>query len=305
MPAYDVAIVGLGAMGSAAALQLSRRDATVIGFDRFAPPHALGSSHGETRVTRLAIGEGDHLTPLVMRSHELWRETERESGAKLLRETGALIISSGRNAAQTHVAGFFAKTLAAAEKFRIVHELLDAAKIRARWPQFNVADDEVAYFEPTAGFVRPEDCVRAQLDLAQKHGAAIHLNEGVRTFDVVPNGVRIETDKGTYSAARLILAAGAWLPELLGPHYASLFKIYRQVQIWFEVDDPAAFAPECFPVFIWELQNSPRGIYGFPALHGARAIKVASEEFTTTTSVDAANSEVSEAEIAVVADLVA
>jgi sarcosine oxidase len=304
MPAYDVAIAGLGATGSAAALQLSKRGATVIGFDRFAPPHMHGSSHGETRVTRLAIGEGHHLTPLVVRSHELWREIEREIGASLLSETGALIISSERNAAQTHVAGFFGKTLAAAEKFRIVHELLDAAQIRARWPQFNVADDEVGYFEPMAGFVRPEDCVRAQLDLARKHGAEIHLNESVRAFEATPNGVRIQTGKGTCSASRLILAAGAWLPELLGSRYANLFKIYRQVQIWLEVNDPAAFAQARFPVFIWELQNSARGIYGFPALHGAGVIKVASEEFTTTTSVDAPNGELSEAEIAAVADLV-
>src|SRR6476659_6772190 len=105
MAQYDVALVGLGAMGAAAALQLVKRGARVIGFDRFAPPHAQGSSHGGTRVTRLAIGEGDHLTPLVMRSHVLWRQVERESGATLLSETGALIISSERNAAQTHVAG--------------------------------------------------------------------------------------------------------------------------------------------------------------------------------------------------------
>src|SRR5450432_3608207 len=106
MPRYDVAIAGLGAMGSAAALQLAKRGATVVGFDRLSPPHNFGSSHGETRVTRLAIGEGDHLTPLVMRSHELWRDIGWESGESLLRETGALIVSSERNAAQTHVSGF-------------------------------------------------------------------------------------------------------------------------------------------------------------------------------------------------------
>src|ERR1043166_4609601 len=112
----DVAVIGLGAMGSAAALQLARRGARVLGLDRFDPPHALGSSHGDTRVTRLAIGEGDHLTPLAMRSHQLWREIERESGASLLQEIGALIISSDQNAAKTHVEGFFGKTVAAAEK---------------------------------------------------------------------------------------------------------------------------------------------------------------------------------------------
>src|SRR4051812_25061681 len=170
MTDFDVCIVGLGAMGAAAAYQLAKRGARVIGFDRYDPPHTYGSSHGGTRVTRLAIGEGDHLTPLVMRSHELWRDIERETCAPLLGEVGGLIISSHQNAAMTHVAGFFQKTVAAAEKFGIAHELLDPMQIRSRWPQFRVLDDEFGYFEPTAGFVRLEQCVRAQLALARTHG---------------------------------------------------------------------------------------------------------------------------------------
>src|SRR6476646_8815118 len=140
MTTYDIAVTGLGATGSAAILQLAWRNAKVIGIDRFGPPHAFGSSHGETRVTRLAIGEGDYLTPLVTRSHELWREIERESGANLLRQSGALIISSHDNAAQTHVTGFFGKTVAAANTFNIAHEIMTAAQVRIRWPQFKVHD---------------------------------------------------------------------------------------------------------------------------------------------------------------------
>src|ERR1051325_3488533 len=150
MTGYDVAIVGLGAVGAAAALQLSGRNVNVIAFDRFEPPHVFGSSHGATRGTRVAIGEGDHLTPLAIRSHELWREIEREGGAKLLSESGALIISSHDNAAQTHVSGFFGKTVAAAGAFGIPHELLSATQVRARWPAFNVHESEFAYFEPSA-----------------------------------------------------------------------------------------------------------------------------------------------------------
>jgi sarcosine oxidase len=304
MADYDVAIIGLGAMGASAALQLAKRGARVIGFDRFDPPHSFGSSHGETRVTRLAIGEGDHLTPLAMRSHELWREIERESRASLLGETGALIISSEQNAAQTHVSGFFRKTAAAAERFGIAHQVLDAAQIRARWPQFNVRDDEMGYFEPTAGFVRPEDCVRTQCMLARRHGVEIHARETAIGFDGFSGGVRIVTDRGCYSSNKLILAAGAWLPELLDQRYAPLFKVYRQTQFWFQVEDVRAFAPEHFPVFIWELQNSTRGIYGFPALHGAGAIKVASETFEAATTPAATRRDVSAEEIATVYNLV-
>lgn len=298
MADHDIAIVGLGAMGSAALLQLAKRGVRVVGFDRLVPPHAFGSSHGQTRVTRLAIGEGDHLTPLAMRSHALWREIERESGASLLREVGGLIVSSDKNAAQTHVAGFFENTIAAAQRFGIAHELLDPAQIRERWPQLKVRDDERGYFEPTAGFVRPEACIGAQLKLAQQHGAVIHVNERVLSFESSKDHVSIATDRDCYTADRVILAAGAWLPQLLGDAYARLFKIYRQVQFWFGVENAEQFAPPRFPVFIWELQNSRRGLYGFPALDGEAAIKLASEEFEHPTMPDEVRREVSAQEIA-------
>lgn len=304
MTTYDIAVIGLGATGSAAILQLAWRNAKVIGIDRFGPPHAFGSSHGETRVTRLAIGEGDYLTPLVTRSHELWREIERESGANLLRQSGALIISSHDNAAQTHVTGFFGKTVAAANTFNIVHEIMTAAQVRIRWPQFKVHDSEFAYFEPSAGFVRPEACVATQLELAQACGAEIRTGETVLELEAASDRVTITTDKGRYFAEMLVVAAGAWLPQLL-PEYARTFQVYRQTQFWFTVEDPAAFAPERFPVFIWELRNSRRGIYGFPAIDGAGTVKIASEEFLDTTTAETVNREISQAEIDVVSGLVA
>src|SRR6185503_16252332 len=138
---YDVAVIGLGAMGSAAAWQAAKRGAKVLGIDQFRPPHALGSSHGDTRITRLAIGEGEQYTPLVLRSNEIWREVERETGEELHVVTGGLIISSPATRATTHVANFFGNTLASARRFGIEHQLLDAAGIRERFPQFAVRDN--------------------------------------------------------------------------------------------------------------------------------------------------------------------
>lgn len=305
MPHYDVAIAGLGAMGSAALLQLARRSARAIGFDRFDPPHVFGSSGGDTRVTRLAIGEGGHLTPLVMRSHDLWRQIEKEAGADLLSQVGGLIISSDLNAAETHVRGFFNNTIAAAEKFGIPHERLNANQIRSRYPQLNVRADEQGYFEPSAGFVRPEACIAAQLRLATERGAEVHPNEPVRGFEPLADRVAIFTDRGRYTADRIILSAGAWLPDLIGSSCARRFRVYRQLQAWFEVDDIARFLPDRVPVFIWELQNSTRGIYGFPVLDGATGIKVASEQFEFTTTPDAVNRETSAEEIAALYELAA
>ena len=286
MQRFDTIVVGLGATGSAALCHLSRKGCRVLGIDRHCPPHAYGSSHGDTRITRLAIGEGAQYTPLVLRSHELWRELEAATGESLLTTNGGLIISSRATTAVMHVANFFANTVAAAAEYGIEHELLDAAEIRRRFPPFNVADDEFGYFEPGAGFLRPEACVRAQLALAERCGGDVALNETVRGFDASATGVTVTTDRETYAAETLVVAAGPWLPELVGADLARHFRICRQTVLWFDIDGPVApFLPENFPVFIWESQGSTQGFYGFPAIDGARGgIKIASEQFEASTT---------------------
>jgi len=295
---YDAIVIGLGAMGSAALYQLAKRGARVAGFDRFSPPHNQGSSHGDTRITRLAIGEGEHYTPLVQRSHAIWRDIEKETGASLLTQCGELIISSAARKSSVHVEGFFANTVAAARKHGIAHELLDASGIRARFPQFNVRDDEIGYFEAEGGFVRPEACVAAELSLAEKYGAAIHRNEPVLSFAPSSDGVTVTTERGSYRADKVIVAAGAWFPKLMGGQFESLLRIYRQVLNWFEVDgDVSLYTPEHFPVFIWELPDWSQGIYGFPVIDGS-GLKVATEQYAETTSPEAVARAVSPTEIA-------
>jgi sarcosine oxidase len=305
MQKYDAIVVGLGAIGSAALYQLSRRGVRVLGIDRFSPPHDRGSSHGDTRITRLAIGEGAHFTPLVQRSHEIWRDIERETGADLLTQCGELIISSQARKSSLHVEGFFDNTVEAARKHGIAHELLDAKQIRARFPQFNVRDDEMGYFEPEAGFVRPEACVTAQLTLAEKNGAALHRNETVQDIRHSQDGVTVVTDRDSYRADTVIVAAGAWLPRLVGEPFETLLQVYRQTLHWFEIEgDASRYGPEHFPVFIWELSDWPQGIYGFPMIDGA-GIKIATEYYEQTTLPDAIARTVSPEEVAVVRDRLA
>lgn len=298
MDKYDVLILGLGAMGSAAAYQLARRGRKVLGIDRFSPPHVYGSSHGETRITRLAIGEGAEYTPLAMRSHEIWREIESETGADLLSVTGGLIVSSTSKTAMLHVENFFSNTVAAAEKYRIPHRILDAGDIRKRFPQFKVRDDEIGYYEPDAGFLRPEACLAAQLELAKKYGAAIHTNEKVLGFEACGDAVVVTTDKNSYVAERLVLTAGAWLPQLIGERYAAHFKVLRQVLFWFDVTGPIEpFLPANCPIFIWELQGPKQAIYGFPAIDGPNGgVKVATQQYERTTTPETVTRAVSEDE---------
>jgi sarcosine oxidase len=286
---FDSIVIGLGAVGSAACWQLAKRSATVLGIDRFTPPHAFGSTHGDTRVTRLAIGEGEQYVPLVKRSHEIWREIEAATGESLLTITGGLIISSGARLAETHVANFFDNTAAAARRFEIAHEILDAEAIRRRFPQFNVRDNESGYYEQGMGYVRPEACVAAQLNLAKRSGATLHFGETVQSFAQDSGKVHVRTNRGNYSAKQLVIAAGAWLPQLVDSNLARLFTVTRQTLYWFELNAPLEkFAPPRMPIWIWELQDRNNVIYGFPAIDGlGGGAKVATEQYAATTSADA------------------
>lgn len=300
MPDADIILVGLGAVGSAALYQLARRGRRVLGIDQFAPPHAMGSTHGETRITRLAIGEGAHFTPLAIRSHQIWRELEAATGRELLTENGGLVISVAGGGGAFHGASFFATTVAAAERHGIAHERLDAAQIRRRHPPFAVRDDEVGYFEPSAGFVRPEACVAAQLDEAERLGATLRLGETVLSFEDDGGGVVVETTAGRYTASALVLAVGPWAPRLYGGRIAAPLKVFRQVLYWFDVGDAHDhFNPDRFPVFIWELPHARGAIYGFPAIGGpGGGFKIATEQYLAETSPERVSRDVTTAETA-------
>ena len=288
MECFDVIVIGLGAMGSATVCQLARRGVRVLGIDQYAPPHAFGSSHGDTRITRLAIGEGAVYSPLAMRSHEIWRELEAETGADLMTTTGMLVISSDATNASVHVPNFFNNTLAAAAQHDIAHERLDAAEIRRRFPAFAVAEDEVGYYEPDAGFLRPEACIATQLLLAERRGATLKRGEKVRGFTDDGAGVRVRTDRGDYACDRLVISAGAWVRDFLPPQLQRLITVRRQVLFWFDIArDPEMFAPDRCPVFIWELPVEDRVIYGFPAVDGpSGGVKIATEHQGVATTPD-------------------
>ena len=252
MSRADVIVVGVVAVGSAATLHLAREGKRVLGFDACQPARTNGSSHGDTRITRLAIGEGEHYTPLVIRSHELWREFEREAGVDLLVQCGGLIISNRVEAKESHgVPAFLDNTIGAARKYNIPHETLSAPDIRKRFPQFNVADHEAAYYEPSAGYLRVEACVEAQLKLAQKQGAELNTDTPIKLFRPASGGVEVVTAAGdAYQAEQLLVCAGAWLPGLLklDPPHHDLFKVTRQVMHWPEAPEPQErFMPPTFP----------------------------------------------------------
>ena len=288
---YDIIVIGLGAMGSAALYQLARQGAKVLGIDQFRPPHTLGSSHGESRITRLAIGEGAAYVPFAQRSHAIWRELEAESGAALLTLSGGLIICPIAGGAQFHgQRDFVEHTAAIARQFAIAHQVWDAATVRERWPQLRITDREHAYYEPSGGLVAVERAIETQLRLAKQRGASIHLEEEVLSYIPTADGVTVTTKAGVYGADKVILAAGPWVRSLLPKALATQFRIYRQVIYWFEVDEPARFHSDRFPFLIWIGDTQEEYFSLFPYAEGGTVgAKVLTEEYqqtVTPTSVD-------------------
>jgi sarcosine oxidase len=277
---YDVAVIGLGAVGSATLYQLSASGAKAIGFDRYAPPHTLGSTHGESRITRLGIGEGVHYSPFAIRSHAIWRELEAtldlRPGERLLHETGCLVLGpADGQSVMHHKPDFIATTVAAARANGIAHEMLDGSEVRKRFPQFAAGDEEAAYYEPAGGWVSPERAVAAQLRLAR---AEIRTDTPVLSITQEPGQVRVVTADGEYVAGEVVVSAGAFTPQFLGAPYRALLRPTRQILHWFELDGTLDNTWRHGPVFIWAHGDSD-SFYGFPSIAGG-AVKVADEDHT-------------------------
>ena len=301
----DLLILGLGAVGSAALYQASKHGARCIGIDRFSPPHDQGSSHGDTRITRQAIGEGKVFVPLVLRSNEIWEELEAATGRSLMVRNGCLVLASANTPGSHHGSTSFVQdTIDAAQEFDIAHEVLSANEIVRRFPQFRLRGDEVGYFEPGAGFLRPEACIEVQLQLARKAGAQIVTNEVVLDIRPGADSVAVRTNRANYTATKVIVSAGAWISKLLGEDYAGYFRVYRQMLCWFRVAmNTERYTPQQMPVFIWITGNRPRDMmYGFPQIEANGGAKIATEQYEATVDPEAVPRVVSGSEIAALYD---
>jgi sarcosine oxidase len=255
MASYDVVVCGLGVMGSAALYQIARRGHRVLGLDRFTAGHDRGSSHGETRIIRLAYFEHPSYVPLLRRAYELWRELETEAARKLLHVTGIAEIGPPDGELVN-------ATLAAARLHDIPHDLIAAPALMRRYPGFRVPPHYVAVVQPDGGFLEAEASVQSLLALARKHGADIRFNEEVRAVEPLADTARVVTGHATIEAASVIVAAGPWTSPLLRGANLPL-RVTRQVMAWFAPKAPADFTPERFPVFLIESAHGTH--YGFPS----------------------------------------
>jgi sarcosine oxidase len=281
---YDLIIIGLGAVGSAALCQSALRGARVLGIDRFSPPHEFGSSHGETRITRQAVGEGAEFVPLVLRANVLWRALEAASGEKLLVQNGGLILLDGDARVQGAGAVFFNQTVDCAKRFGIEHQMLGVEEIRQRFPQFILQDGAEGYLEPGAGFLFPEKCISAQLSVAGANRAQLRTGEIVTNIVTDASGVVVDTNRSRYGAAKVVLTPGPWMADwartICGLDEGD-FAVYRQTLYWFGLEQAQPrYSPEQMPIFLWSSGHVEKGFYGFPSLDGL-SVKVATEQFTS------------------------
>lgn len=294
---YDVIIVGLGAMGSAALYRLACKGISVLGIDQFNPPHIFGSSHGETRVTRLANGEGEEYTKLALHARVLWKELEKISGESLLVEnTGLIFGNSIKNVSKFESQNFLTETINQAKRYNINHSILSAEEILKKYPQFKLTGDEIGYMEPTAGFLFPEKCIRVQLNLALQAGAhklsEVFVND--IKFDAKP--IVVSTTKGSFTCEKIIVSSGAWISKIL-PEFQDKFTIYRQIAVWFKLKGSIShYLPNQFPTFKWKfLDGNVTGIYGFPIIDPANpSIKIGIEDYSQKIDVQEHNPEVNQ-----------
>jgi sarcosine oxidase len=290
---YDVIVLGLGVMGSAAAQQLAHRQKSVLGIEQFIPPHDQGSSHGGTRMIRQAYWESPAYLPLVLRAYELWEKLERDARAKLLHITGGLILGSSDS--PLVIGG-----IAAADQHSIKYAVLSPRQIHERFPAITPLTNDVAVYEEHAGYLLAEECIRVQLKLAAHGGAELHFEERVLGWSADSYGIQVSTDRCVYDAERLVITAGPWANQALSGLFP--LKVTRQVMTWIQpVAGIEPFLPDRFPVFLCDSPNGGSPGYGFPAVDGGNGgVKAAIHGSHVVCTPETVDREVHEADLTAV-----
>jgi sarcosine oxidase len=265
METFDVAVIGMGALGSAAAYQLARRGVNVVAFEQFELGHVRGASHDTSRIIRTSYGAPEYVR-LAQSAYRDWAELEAVTGETFVTVTGGLVFFP---AGGPYSADDFRSSLT---ETGVPYELLTPAEVSARWPQFSLPEGAQAIYTADSGIVHASRSVAALQMQARAHGAVIRDRTPVERLVPDADGVVIHTAHGEVRAGKVIVAADAWTNELLAPLGAAIPLVTMQEQVsYFKPRDVAAFDRDSFPVWIWEDEYC---YYGFPT-YGEPSIKAA------------------------------
>jgi sarcosine oxidase len=255
-PVFDAAVVGLGTMGAFACRELARQGASVIGFDRFDPPHNRGSHTGDTRVFRTAYAEHPDYVPLARRAGLLWDQLGAATGTTLLHRTGLLTLGERGS-------DLIAGTKLSAAMHKVDLDCLSSKKVRSRYPAFRVPPGWEALFEREAGWIDVEGSLTAALRLAEHSGAVLRRDTCLEAWQWTGSSFELRTAGETFFARRLVIAAGAWAGRLLKDLHLPL-TVVRKPLVWVRPQHPEQFRPDVFPVFA----SARCFFYGFPDVKG-------------------------------------
>jgi len=258
MKTFDVIVLGVGGMGSAACYHLAKRGLKTLGIEQFQIAHDQGSSHGETRIIRRAYFEHPNYVPLLNRSYELWKDLENESGEKLFIQNGLVIYGN------PETSSIYKGTLESAQKYNVDIQCLSRNEALGRYPYFNPPPGSAAILEPGAGFLCPEKSIQAHVALAKKFGAEIHEREKVIRYHAHSDSVTVVTHRETYHAKKLVIAGGGWNAHLLQDLKLSL-SLKGMILYWFEAEKDYSLESGV-PCFAFHMNQN--FFYGFPMLDG-------------------------------------
>lgn len=258
----DVIVIGGGVMGCAAAYHLAKDGRRVLLLEQFGVVHTRGSSHGPSRIIRLAYDTEDYVQ-LARAAYELWRGLEAESGQSLLRTIGGLDLGVPGALALDEIRATY-------EAAGVAYEALDRDEIVRRYPKFNLPDGTIGYYQPDYGLLDADLCVATLASLARRHGARINEHEAALQITPLADGVAVRTARGTYTAGQLVLSAGSWIGPLLGQLGIALpLTVTKELVAYFQPPDPQAYLPERFPIFIHRFANTTTLGSGFPIFRHA------------------------------------
>jgi sarcosine oxidase len=260
----EVAVVGLGSMGSFAFWQLAKMGVKVIGFEKFIPGHDKGEAHGESRIFRTSYAEGAEYVPLLFEARKLWRDLENDSGEELYLETGGLMVGRPND-------GFLDGILKCVQLHDIPHEIFTSREAQKLFPQHIFEDQDVVLLDKQAGLVKPELAIKTAIEQGLKHGGIIYAENEVTTIEPDESGVTITCGDKAFRVRHVIVAAGAWTSKLF-PQLQLPVWVERQVMFWYEMKTPRLFMPDQFGIFARVING--HNWYGFPSLNG-KTVKIA------------------------------